>query len=38
VTASTSPTDFFLFEKVQLAKFNGTNWVAIGGDGSTAKL
>jgi len=29
VTASTSPTDFFLFEKVQLAKFNGTNWVAI---------
>jgi ABC-type branched-subunit amino acid transport system substrate-binding protein len=29
VTASTSPDDFFLFEKVQLAKFNGTNWVAM---------
>jgi branched-chain amino acid transport system substrate-binding protein len=40
VTASTSPTDFFLFEKVQLAKFNGTNWVAIPSDSpsSTAKL
>lgn len=40
VTANTSPTDFFLFEKVQLAKFNGTNWVAIPADasGSTAKL
>jgi len=29
VTVSTSPDDFFLFEKVQLAKFNGTNWVAM---------
>jgi branched-chain amino acid transport system substrate-binding protein len=38
VTASTSPTDFFLFEKVQLAKFNGTNWVAITSDSPTAKL
>jgi branched-chain amino acid transport system substrate-binding protein len=36
VTASTSPTDFFLFEKVQLAKFNGTNWVAITADSPTA--
>ena len=26
VAADTSPDDFFLFEKVQLAKFNGTNW------------
>jgi branched-chain amino acid transport system substrate-binding protein len=36
VTASTSATDFFLFEKVQLAKFNGTNWVAIPSDSPAA--
>ena len=37
VTATTGPDDFFLFEKVQLAKFNGTNWEAIPA-GETAKL
>jgi branched-chain amino acid transport system substrate-binding protein len=26
VAADTGPDDFFLFEKVQLARFNGTNW------------
>jgi branched-chain amino acid transport system substrate-binding protein len=36
VTASTSADDFFLFEKVQLAKFNGTNWVAMTNEGGTA--
>jgi ABC-type branched-subunit amino acid transport system substrate-binding protein len=37
VTADTSPEDFFLFEKVQLAKFNGTNWTAMPA-GAQAKL
>jgi hypothetical protein len=26
VAATTTAEDFFLFEKVQLARFNGTNW------------
>jgi ABC-type branched-subunit amino acid transport system substrate-binding protein len=30
VTINTSPTDYFLFDQVQLAKFNGKNWVAQG--------
>ncbi|HKU37569.1 MAG TPA: ABC transporter substrate-binding protein [Polyangiales bacterium] len=38
VTADTSAEDFFLFEKVQLAKFNGTNWEAMAGTGPQAKL
>jgi branched-chain amino acid transport system substrate-binding protein len=40
VTANTSPDDFFLFEKVQLAKFNGTNWQAMTNEvaGANAKL
>jgi branched-chain amino acid transport system substrate-binding protein len=38
VTADTSAEDFFLFEKVQLAKFNGTNWEAMPSGGPTAKL
>ena len=37
VTAETGPEDFFLFEKVQLAKFNGTNWETMP-DATTAKL
>jgi ABC-type branched-subunit amino acid transport system substrate-binding protein len=37
VTADTGPDDFFLFEKVQLAKFNGTNWETMP-DATTAKL
>jgi len=38
VTADTGPDDFFLFEKVQLAKFNGTNWEAMPNGAPTAKL
>jgi ABC-type branched-subunit amino acid transport system substrate-binding protein len=30
VAINTSPTDYFLFDQVQLAKFNGKNWVAQG--------
>jgi len=29
VVANTSPDDFFLFDKLALAKFNGTNWSVI---------
>jgi ABC-type branched-subunit amino acid transport system substrate-binding protein len=40
VTVNTSPDDFFLFDKVQLAKFNGTNWQAMTNEvsGANAKL
>jgi branched-chain amino acid transport system substrate-binding protein len=30
VSINTSPTDYFPFDQVQLAKFNGKNWVAMG--------
>jgi ABC-type branched-subunit amino acid transport system substrate-binding protein len=30
VTMNTSPTDFFPFDQVQVARFNGKNWVASG--------
>jgi branched-chain amino acid transport system substrate-binding protein len=30
VTINTSPTDFFPFDQVQMARFSGKNWVAMG--------
>jgi branched-chain amino acid transport system substrate-binding protein len=30
ITINTSATDYFLFDQIQLAKFDGTNWVAQG--------
>jgi hypothetical protein len=27
---NTSPTDYFLFEQLQLVRFNGTTWVPFG--------
>jgi branched-chain amino acid transport system substrate-binding protein len=38
ITANTSADDFFVFEKLQLARFNGVNWDAIPNTGPTAKL
>jgi hypothetical protein len=30
IKLNTSPTDYFLFDQVQLAKFDGKIWVAMG--------
>jgi hypothetical protein len=38
LTSDVRSVRHFLFEKVRLAAFNGTNWVAIRSDSSTAKL
>jgi ABC-type branched-subunit amino acid transport system substrate-binding protein len=37
VSATTGPDDFFLFEQLQLATFNGHNWVTMTSDTPTSQ-